>query len=588
VLFVLEESASWMRPQLLWRTFFTTAMVHIIIRGLRTWCADGSCGHFGKEGEGSVGLVLFNINHGQFDYTVWEVFPCVLLGIIGGCGGALFIKLNTIICVWRRDHQKGMRKVIEAGLIGLLTAFCSYNLPFFFSCTPCPTNLPEGQHCPRPVDDWRGNFVDFGCTEKNEYNEVATLIFNTQDDAIKNLFSLNTKTMYHAWSLISYGFVFYFLAIVTYGISVPSGLFIPCIICGSTYGRLVGMFMVQYYHPASDIGIEEGTYALLGAASFLGGTMRMTISLCVILIELSNNVAFLPLLMITLLVSKSVGDLFNEGIYDTHVGLKYMPFLEQQPHSKMRHLRAHDVMAKDVVEFGTVERVEYIMEALKNTSHNGFPVVLRHTEGGSKKKKTTFSGCILRTQLLVLLQQRQFTSSPEAPQSAEEMEQMYDYANMNFSKVPTSTGLTVDAIQLTHDEEKMYINLLPFVNPNPYVVQQKTSLGKVYALFRSLGLRHLFVIKRVEKVVGVITRKDLLYEFAEQRHKTQSTSAETRSARSQNIRQRAASGAGNVIGVGHSDPADDVPWSPRNSTKKPLAADETVACQFPAGAAPDM
>merc|ERR1712216_138071 len=100
---------------------------------------------------------------------------------------------------------------------------------------------------------------------------------------------------------------------------------------------------------------------------------------------------------------------------------------------------------------------------------------------------------------------------------------MFDFADMDFSKVPTSTGLTVDDIQLSTDEEGMYINLLPFVNPNPYVVQQHTSLGKVHSLFRGLGLRHLFVIKRVEKVIGIVTRKDLLPEFAEQRHKTKTT-----------------------------------------------------------------
>jgi len=293
--------------------------------------------------------------------------------------------------------------------------------------------------------------------------------------------------------------------------------------------------------------------------------MRMTISLCVILIELSNNVAFLPLLMITLLIAKSVGDLFNEGIYDTHVGLKFMPFLEQQPHGFMRYLKANDVMAKEVVEFGTVERVGYIMEALRNTHHNGFPVTLRHTEGDAKKRKTTFAGCILRSQLLVLLQKRHFSSTPEAPQSEEEMEAMNDYTHMDFSKVPTSSGFSVDDIQLSPDEEAMYVNLLPFVNPNPYVVQQKTSLGKVYALFRGLGLRHLFVIKRVEKVVGIITRKDLLPEFAEQRHKTRSSNPEQRRERSNSLRAQQ-----------QATEEEELPWSPRNSKRKPLEHGETV------------
>ena len=129
--------------------------------------------------------------------------------------------------------------------------------------------------------------------------------------------------------------MFYTLAVVTFGTAVPAGQFVPGIMIGSTYGRLVGMFVVRFY---KKLNIEEGTwvslciallivpllffrqflvefglwykkslnfsYALLGAASFLGGSMRMTVSLCVIMVEITNNLKLLPLIMLVLLISK--------------------------------------------------------------------------------------------------------------------------------------------------------------------------------------------------------------------------------------------------------------------------------------------
>ena len=52
--------------------------------------------------------------------------------------------------------------------------------------------------------------------------------------------------------------------------------------------------------------LYPGTYALIGAASFLGGVVRMTISLTVILIESTNEIEYGLPIMITVMVSHSV------------------------------------------------------------------------------------------------------------------------------------------------------------------------------------------------------------------------------------------------------------------------------------------
>lgn len=48
--------------------------------------------------------------------------------------------------------------------------------------------------------------------------------------------------------------------------------------------------------------LYPGTYALIGAASFLGGVVRMTISLTVILIESTNEIEYGLPIMITVMV----------------------------------------------------------------------------------------------------------------------------------------------------------------------------------------------------------------------------------------------------------------------------------------------
>ena len=64
------------------------------------------------------------------------------------------------------------------------------------------------------------------------------------------------------------------------GVALPTGLFVPSILCGAAYGRLVGVFVADLRPVTGSLSsIDEGTYALLGAASFLGGSAGLLASI---------------------------------------------------------------------------------------------------------------------------------------------------------------------------------------------------------------------------------------------------------------------------------------------------------------------
>jgi chloride channel 7 len=503
VLFALEEVTSWWRSQLMWRVFFTSAIVAVVVRTAMGWCKSGKCGHFG-----SGGFIIWDVSDGQEDYSFEELLPMAIIGVIGGLLGALFNQLTRYITLWRRNylHKKGNRtKIIEVCLVSILTSVISFGLPLFRKCSPCPESDPSsGIECPRPPGMY-GNYVNFYCSNDKEYNDLATIFFNTQDDAIRNLFSAKTIHEFSAQSLLTFLVMFYTLAVVTFGTAVPAGQFIPGIMIGSTYGRLVGMFVVSFY---KKLNIEEGTYALLGAASFLGGSMRMTVSLCVIMVEITNNLKLLPLIMLVLLISKAVGDAFNEGLYEEQARLRGIPLLESRPKYQLRTMTAKEACSNQKVDYlPRVSKVGDVVSILKSNTHNGFPVI-DHTRSG----ETLVIGLMLRSHLLVLLQSKaDFQHSPLATDTRGRSLPIR-HSLSEFVKPVSSKGISIGDIHLSSDDLEMYIDLAPFVNPSPYVVPEDMSLTKVYNLFRQLGLRHIFVVPRASRVIGMITRKDLLIE----------------------------------------------------------------------------
>ncbi|KNA17896.1 hypothetical protein SOVF_075890 isoform A [Spinacia oleracea] len=499
VLFALEEVTSWWRSQLMWRVFFTSAVVAVVVRTAMAWCKSGKCGHFGAGG-----FIIWDISDGQEDYSFAELLPMAVIGVIGGLLGALFNQLTRYITYWRRNylHKKGTRvKIIEVCLISVITSAISFGLPLLRKCSPCPASEVE---CPNPPGMY-GNYVNFYCRGDKEYNDLATIFFNTQDDAIRNLFSAKTIHEYSAQSLLTFLVMFYTLAVVTFGTAVPAGQFVPGIMIGSTYGRLVGMFVVNFYKKPN---IEEGTYALLGAASFLGGSMRVTVSLCVIMVEISNNLKFLPLIMLVLLISKAVGDAFNDGLYEEQARLRGIPLLESRPKNQMRKMTAKEgCRTRKVVSLPRVIRVSDAVAILRCNKHNGFPVI-DHTRSG----ETLVIGLMLRSHFLVLLQSKVDFQHSSLPSDSRGGSFPIRHNNSEFIKPVSSTGLSLDDIYLSQDDLDMYIDLAPFLNPSPYIVPEDMSLTKVYNLFRQLGLRHVLVVPRPSRVLGLITRKDLLIE----------------------------------------------------------------------------
>ena len=193
---------------------------------------------------------------------------------------------------------------------------------------------------------------------------------------------------------------YFLLASITAGVMAPAGLFVPTLLAGAAYGRLWGHILNMI---APGYVADSGTYALIGAAAILGGMARMTIAGTVIILEACGNIAYLLPLMVTFVAARYTGNAINMGMYEIQIELQNLPFLEGSLHSLglLNYCPATEIMSKKVVTLRDVDKVSRIVSYLRETRHNGFPVVNRSGH---------LCGMILRKTLCSLLKLKAFST----------------------------------------------------------------------------------------------------------------------------------------------------------------------------------
>ncbi|CAG5124883.1 unnamed protein product, partial [Candidula unifasciata] len=485
-LFSVEEAASFWNTELVWKVFFS-AMIACFSTNVILSAFEGHPTQLSNPG-----LVRFD-TFPNLTFDLIEVPVFIFMAAIGGLIGALFVVMNYKLTVFRQKylHRKKWIKVVEAVLVAVVSAIVAFSL--MLSVRDCTNAKPYTHHAIT---------TKMGC-EGDSHNAMSALFLTTPEGCLKALLHDPIES-YSVMSLVLFIVIFFLLGVWTYGLSVSSGVFIPSLAIGAAWGRLVGLGIVQLF---PDQAKDVGKYALIGAASQLGGILRTTISLTVIIVECTGDITFGLCIMISLMISKWVGDFFTTGLYDMNIEVSGIPLLSWEPPPLCENIRVNDFMSQPVMTLLAVEKVGHIYDCLTGETFHGFPVIEQDLSC-DVMYKGKLKGIILRHQILVLLEKRVFCPEGQMPANSV---CLADFENSQS----TSLSLRIQDITLSDAEKECVMNLTPYMNQTPYTVSENFSMPRVFRLFRGLGLRHLVVVNEDFEPIGMVTRKDLAKYRAE-------------------------------------------------------------------------
>lgn len=468
VLFSLEEASTYFPTRTMIRAFFSGT------------CAAWVLLQLSENGK----LTMFEATYTEPpSFVEWPIF--ILIGAIGGCLGALFVHYNIMIAVGRAPGSPWRNKVhivLEVAAIAMCTAITSF--PFLYTKVISNATIHAlFQNC------------KFVTTEGPMAIDPSTLLGLCHEPGFQTLPGFDdtmwTPVMSYeiCWLLAVSGLLRYVQMTFTFGCGAPSGLFIPSLYAGAALGRIIGIFVFKLnatYHWTGEI--YPGVYSMLGAAAVLGGVCRVTISLVVIMFELTGGLQMIVPFMIVCITAKAVGDYFTPGIYDACITIRKYPFLHE-PDGVTFHSKAYQCMddtALDCLHPAMSQNCEVLLNFLDTFKHGGLPITRSETDN-------TLLGYVYTNRLKAFIT-KFLQDNPLAVNSKAVFAKFLDG--------PAPAG----ALDLSSQVDEGVLRVPP-----------TCPAEQIHSYFRLLGVKLVFVVSK-GALKGMITKKTFIAHMEELHH----------------------------------------------------------------------
>ena len=539
MLFTVEEGATYFNHHLLWKSFLATA-AGVVLLQILTGLQDDASNILSYRLGNSRDFGLYEENiavYGkEFFYYLWEIPFFMLIGAGGGLAGALFVKLNVHLTYFRRKlvpQSRPMLRLLEVVMIGMITNIIFFSISY---SSPCDEYKEEYNEISRAGTGssslWTGRygtnmFPELWCPS-GTFSRWGQLFYQPLAEALKIIIHIGEDSSevpynFNWLTLLMYFLVTFTLMVVTYGVGAATGLFVPSLVVGAAAGRLIGKLVKEIVQSAgSNLNVSLSSYAVIGAASSLGGATRMTISITVLVAETTGAFGILAPIMVAVFFSKLVGDMLGLGIYDAHIRIRGAPMLEEQSFDDEEiniaaQCTVRDVMAKEnIVALPSCPSIRDIIYALTSCKHGVFPIFEEGDLSLSSNRKRSLQGCIHRSFLVKLVKSSAGRDQKDMSTILEDRSKAIQMLNY-LQEMPVKAGFGGDIgdFQITEEEMEVRVDLTPFMHRHPYLIVEDAPASRAYALLRDLGLRHIFVTPSKPQVVGLLSRKDLLPENME-------------------------------------------------------------------------
>lgn len=444
VLFGLEEVAYFFPAKTLFRTFFCCIIAALSLKFLNPYGTDK--------------IVMFQVRY-KIDWEWFELTGFVVVGILGGAAGAMFIKASrSWALTFRKISAIKNYPLLEVLLVALVTGLLSYwntltKLPvaklLLNLAAPCENDEKDDQLglCISDIDDIPGVIA----------NLLAAFV-------IKG-----------------------FLTTITFGIKVPAGIYVPSMVVGGLMGRIVGhlvqWIVLRFPHWTiwgtcpllqESTCVQPGVYALIAAGSTMCGVTRLSVTLAVILFELTGSLDYVLPFSLAILVAKWTADALEPlSIYDLLTMMNSYPYLDN------KHKPIFTGELADIVPRVRHERVIDITNSpLVAAASMRAKLEILHSAG-------ELDGAlpILRDGVLVGL-----IPAPDL-----------EYALDNLADEESSYCLMADVPRIDDDDENDDnadpTDFTRYIDPAPVALDIKSPLELVHECFAKLGLRYICVLK---------------------------------------------------------------------------------------------